>query len=440
MGFFSSLKKNLLLKTNNPNIDKNLLHTHPQQVHAHDWKQKLTIDLRKAKPQLSIWLDIVIDNIQEANSILWKRLEFLLISLDITENEAHEFTQKFVHWVNDMGYTSISDFRSELQYQLAIVLDLEDENSEKNRLIKKIYTSLSKTREHFSTRLHTLFSHHQTLSQAFWEELEEAFIMSDIGVEATKVLINKIKKQSHTQHTSLENIQNILTNELEKIFKTSHTIIAVNPPEIILVVGVNGVGKTTTIAKLAYRMRLQGKKVLIAAADTFRAAAKEQLEVWTKRIDVSLYAKEANTDPAAVVWEALDLAVKEFFDVVLIDTAGRLHTKHNLMDELIKIHTVIQKKQPSAPHRTILIIDATSGQNALQQTKMFHSAINISDIILTKLDGTAKGGIAIAIATTYNIPITYIGLGEKMEDLRPFIGDTFAQSLLTHGALILEPQ
>ncbi len=195
-------------------------------------------------------------------------------------------------------------------------------------------------------------------------------------------------------------------------------------------VGVNGVGKTTTIAKLAYRARMQGKKVLIAAADTFRAAAVEQLQVWAERVGADFHAKGTGADPAAVAYEAVDMAQKGGYDLLFVDTAGRLHTKHNLMEELHKIRNVIARKHPGAPHRSILVIDATTGQNALQQTRMFKETSGVDEVILTKLDGTAKGGVALAVAVRFGLPITYIGLGEKMEDLRPFDAHDFARALL----------
>jgi fused signal recognition particle receptor len=194
--------------------------------------------------------------------------------------------------------------------------------------------------------------------------------------------------------------------------------------------GVNGVGKTTTIAKLAHRAQMQGRKVLIAAGDTFRAAAIEQLEIWAKRVGSGFYAKKAGADPAAVAFEALDKAVRENYDLLFVDTAGRLHTKSNLMEELKKIKRVLDKKHPGAPHRIILVVDATTGQNAVSQTKLFNEHIGVDEIVLTKLDGTAKGGVVLSIAIEQGMPITFIGLGEKMEDLRPFEGRFFAQALL----------
>ncbi|UYH53247.1 signal recognition particle-docking protein FtsY [Lawsonia intracellularis] len=433
MGFFSSLK-NALLSSNSKvtNSTKLNIELQPSTTTANDgWKEQLIISLRQAKPQLSLWLDLTLKGITHANEQLWERVTFLLVTLGVSENEARAFTQNFQQWSMDLGYTKLSDFRSELQYRLSLTLELEDEESEQNRLLTKIHTGLAKTREHLSQGLKTVFSHHKKLSNDFWDELEELFILSDMGVETAEMLTSRLKIRATKANISIpEELSPLLANELEIILKISPRVLAINPPEVILLIGVNGVGKTTTIAKLAYRMHLQGKKVLLAAADTFRAAAIEQLEVWAQRIGIVFYTKGTGADPAAVAWEAVEHAIQKQFDVVLIDTAGRLHTKTNLMDELSKIRNVIAKKHPGAPHRTILIIDATTGQNALQQTKVFKESTGIDEIIVTKLDGTAKGGVAIAVSLQYGIPITYVGLGEKMEDLQPFNGEKFAKALL----------
>ena len=255
--------------------------------------------------------------------------------------------------------------------------------------------------------------------------------MADMGVEAATELCKRLKSRARAASaTTPEELRPLLAAELEDIFRIPRRVVAVNPPEVVLIIGVNGVGKTTTIAKLAYRARMQGKKVLLAAADTFRAAAVEQLGIWAERTGSGFHSKGQNADPAAVAWEAMDVAIRDQYDILFIDTAGRLHTKSNLMDELHKIREVIARKHPGAPHRSILIVDATTGQNALQQTKIFKETAGIDELILTKLDGTAKGGVAVAVSMQYGIPITYVGLGEKMEDLRPFNGDDFAKALL----------
>ena len=337
----------------------------------------------------------------------------------------------FAAWAERMEYEEVADFRSELQYRLALALDLEDEEDERSRIFLKLHQGLERTREQLGKGLSTLFASHGDLSADFWDELEELFIMADMGVEAAAELCKRLKSRARAASaTTPEELRPLLAAELEEIFRIPRGVVAVNPPEVVLIIGVNGVGKTTTIAKLAYRARMQGKKVLLAAADTFRAAAVEQLGIWAERTGSGFHSKGQNADPAAVAWEAMDIAIRDQYDILFIDTAGRLHTKSNLMDELHKIREVIARKHPGAPHRSILIVDATTGQNALQQTKIFKEAAGIDELILTKLDGTAKGGVAVAVSMQYGIPITYVGLGEKMEDLRPFNGDDFAKALL----------
>ena len=394
-------------------------------------EEALSLALRQAEPKLSAWLSVVLKDVEEADDLLWKRLGFLLRALETPESEAPAFIEDFRGWLKRMDYRWLEDFRSELQYRLAIALDMEDEEDERDRLFSKLQAGLARTTERFGQGLKALFSGHTELTPAFWDEMEELFIMADMGAEPTFALVKKLKdRASAAGITTPDALMPILEEEVEAIFKTPRRIAAVNAPEVILMVGVNGVGKTTTIAKLAYRARMQGKKVLIAAADTFRAAAVEQLEVWAQRIGADFHSKGMNADPAAVAYEAMDKALKGGYDVIFIDTAGRLHTKSNLMDELHKIRMVVERKHPGAPHRTILVIDAPTGQNALQQTKMFKDTSGVNEIILTKLDGTAKGGVALAVASQFELPITFIGLGEKMEDLRPFDPHDFARALL----------
>ncbi|WP_295638432.1 signal recognition particle-docking protein FtsY [uncultured Mailhella sp.] len=394
-------------------------------------EERLTLALREAEPRLSAWLSIVLDGVEEADDLLWKRLSFLLRALETPENEAREFLDDFRGWLERMDYHWLEDFRSELQYRLALALDMEDEEDERDRLFAKLQNGLARTRARFGQGLSALMAGHSELSQDFWDEMEELFIMADMGAEPSLALVRRLKERSRAEGvTTPGGLMPLLEQEVEAIFKTPRRIAAVNPPEVILMVGVNGVGKTTTIAKLAYRAKMQGKKVLIAAADTFRAAAVEQLEVWAGRIGADFHAKGMGADPAAVAFEAMDKAMQGGYDVLFIDTAGRLHTKSNLMDELHKIRMVVERKLPGAPHRTILVIDATTGQNALQQTKMFKDTSGVNEIILTKLDGTAKGGVALAVASQFELPITFVGLGEKMEDLRPFDPHDFARALL----------
>lgn len=394
-------------------------------------EEELTVRLRACEPRLSVWLDTVLDGVTEAGPLLEKRIRFLLSSLEAPAAEIDSFVSDFSGWLERMEYRNLDEFRSELQYRLALALDLEDEEDERSRLFIKLSDGLAKTREQFSRRLEGLFASNGELNDEFWEQMEEIFIMADLGYEASEELVSRLRERCRQEKvTSSQGVREVLRQEIKSIFAQPRRISAVNPPEIVLMIGVNGAGKTTTIAKLAYRDRMQGKKVMIAAADTFRAAAIDQLRVWSERVGTLFHAKQPGADPASVAYEAVDRAIKEGVDVLYVDTAGRLQTKVNLMDELTKIRQVIGKKHPGVPHRTVLVLDATTGQNALSQAKLFKESAGVDELILTKLDGTAKGGVAIAVAMQYKLPITFIGLGEKVEDLRPFNGDDYADALL----------
>lgn len=436
MGFFSSIKKLW-----GPGVDEaapvsGSAASSPDVFQAvsddsGDWRGALTLSLREAEPRLSSWLSLVLQGVTESGPLLWERLGFLFDSLEVPAEEKGKFIASFSSWLDEMGYVLVEEFRSELQYRLALALDLEDEEDEKSRLLLKLSDSLAKTREQLGRGLDTLFSSHSSITDALWEELEELLIIADVGVASSQELVSRLKKRAYREKIiEPAALRSLLFKELVEVFTPRKRIQAVTLPEVVMVIGVNGVGKTTTIAKMAYRARMQGKKVMVAAADTFRAAAVEQLEVWSKRADASFYAKGANADPAAVAYEAVEKAMEEGVDLLLVDTAGRLHTKINLMEELTKIRRVLGKKHTGAPHRSVLVIDATTGQNALSQVKLFREAAGIDEIILTKLDGTAKGGIVAAVAMQFGIPITYVGLGEKMEDLRPFDGEQFARALI----------
>ena len=391
----------------------------------------LLVRLRAAEPRLSIWLDISLDGVENANDLFWHRLSFLLRSLEAPENEIEAFTSDFKNWLERMEYWHIDEFRSELQYRLALALDLEDEEDERNRLLLKLRKGLAKTRDSLGRQLDNIFASHGELDDNFWNELEELFIMADMGYDTSLAMVERLKESARINKIKESaGMKKLLFEEMKTIFNTPRKIKTVNKPEVILMSGVNGAGKTTTIAKLANRMRMQGKKVLVVAADTFRAAAIEQLQVWADRAGAMFYAKSPGADPAAVAWEGLEMALRENVDVVFIDTAGRLQTRTNLMEELGKIRQVLAKKHPGSPHRSILVLDATTGQNALSQARLFREAAAVDELILTKIDGTAKGGVALAVALQEKLPISFVGLGEKMEDLRPFNGEDFAGALL----------
>ena len=391
----------------------------------------LTLRLRGAQPRLSAWLAIILEGVDTAGELLNARLLFLLRSLDVPGGEAQTFVREFDEWLTRMEYRRLEEFRSELQYRLALALDLEDEEDERNRLFLKISEGLARTREHLARRLDALFSGHGELDEEFWENMEELFILADMGYETSLALVERLKSAARREGiTRADLVRDVLRRELEAVFAAPRRITAVNLPEVVLMVGVNGVGKTTTIGKLAHRARLRGKKVMIAAADTFRAAAVEQLRVWAERAGALFHAGPPGAEPAAVAYEAVEAAVRAGVDVLFVDTAGRLQTKTNLMEELAKIRQVLGKKHPGAPHRTILVLDATTGQNALSQTRFFKDASGVDELVLTKLDGTAKGGIAVAVVMEHALPISFVGLGEKLEDLRPFSGAGYAAALL----------
>ncbi len=433
MGFFSSIKKlwGGASQGDAPQAAPETAAAALDLPSSGDWRQNLTLSLRRAEPRLSVWLNLILQDVPCAGPLLWERLGFLFDALEAPPAEKDAFIKAFADWLDAMGYAAVDEFRSELQYRLALALDLEDEEDERSRLLLKLSDGLAKTREQIGRGLDQLFASHATVTEALWEEMEEILIAGDVGVNAARDLTARLKRRAFREKvTDPAKLRSLLHAELCAAFAPVKRIQAVNPPEVVLIVGVNGVGKTTTIAKLAYRARLQGRKVLVAAADTFRAAAVEQLAIWAKRADAGFHSKGANADPAAVAFEAVEKAVAEGYDLLLVDTAGRLHTKTNLMEELNKIKRVLAKRHPGAPHRSILVIDATTGQNALSQTKLFQEACGVDEIVLTKLDGTAKGGIVAAVAMQFGIPITFVGLGEKMEDLRPFDGGDFAGALL----------
>ena len=289
---------------------------------------------------------------------------------------------------------------------------------------------LSKTRKILTTDIDELFSGQRKIDEDLLEDLEEMLITSDIGVATATDLIEKISKKSNNI-SDAEALKAFLKEEILQVISEQPPVKEAisQKPHVVMVVGVNGVGKTTTIGKLAAKQTSKGKKVLIAAADTFRAAAIEQLTVWAERANADIVKHKDKADPAAVVYDSIEAAISRDVDVVYIDTAGRLHTKINLMEEIKKIKRTAGKRIPEAPHEVLLVLDATTGQNALSQAKIFNDALDITGLALTKLDGTAKGGIVISICSTLNIPLQYIGVGESIDDLQDFDAYQFVEAL-----------
>jgi len=297
---------------------------------------------------------------------------------------------------------------------------------------KKVSNSLTRTRESAFGRVLGLLTGRGSLDESFWENLEELLIAADVGVETTINLVERLRQRAKQEGLRTpESVEKGLREALLTILTApaGRAIAARSPLEVILVVGVNGVGKTTSIAKLAYRYRQAGRKVILAAADTFRAAAEEQLTIWGQRVGVPVIAHQPGADPGAVVFDALQSAQAQKADVVIVDTAGRLHTKTNLMEELKKIRRVVTKVVPDGPHQVLLVVDANTGQNALAQARQFTSAVTVTGVILAKLDSSARGGMAFAISKELNIPIQYVGTGETLDDLEEFNPVEFVNAL-----------
>jgi len=293
---------------------------------------------------------------------------------------------------------------------------------------------LARTKSNFTDRLHTLLRGRSVTAEVL-DELEEVLIGADIGVEASMRILETLENDPQRRSSNGEwAVERVRAEMHDMLTRTGHAInISESPPTVILVVGVNGVGKTTTIGKLAARFNDSGHSVLIGSADTFRAAADEQLDIWAERAKADIVRHHRGADAASVAYDAVAAAISRNKDIVIIDTAGRLHTKSNLMEELRKIRRVIAKHDPSYPHETLLVLDATSGQNALVQAKQFNEAVGITGIALTKLDSSAKGGIVIAVAEELGVPIKLVGVGEQMEDLQHFDADLFLDALFESG-------
>jgi fused signal recognition particle receptor len=306
-----------------------------------------------------------------------------------------------------------------------------DEPEKKAGWFGRLKQKLTSTRDMIAGRMERFLSAVRVIDDDVLDELEEILISSDLGVRTTQDILYKIRGQVAKKELSdVEALKLAIKNRVVEMLSIKKNPIPEASPTVYMVVGVNGVGKTTTIAKLARARKQAGKKVLLAAGDTFRAAAVEQLTIWAERLGVDIVSQPTGADPSAVVFDSLSAAKARNADVVIIDTAGRLHTKVNLMEELKKIKRVANKAHPGSPHETILVLDANTGQNAVRQTEIFHQDIGIDSIIVTKLDGTSKGGVIVSIANEYKIPITHIGLGESLEDLRPFDPEAFAEAIL----------
>ena len=295
----------------------------------------------------------------------------------------------------------------------------------------KLKSGLGKTKSTMSDKMNNVFSVFRKVDEDLLDELEEVLITSDIGVETSMKIIDELRhKIKHDNIKDEEEVKVALKEIMANLLDIDSSLNIDNAPAVIVVIGVNGVGKTTSIGKIANRLRQEGKKVMIAAADTFRAAAVEQIEIWARRANVPIVKKEEGSDPASVVFDAIEKAKEDKMDVLIVDTAGRLHNKKNLMDELNKINKIIDTKLPDSSKETLLVLDAETGQNAISQVKAFKETANITGLILTKLDGTAKGGVVLGIVDENQIPIKFIGVGEQIDDMQEFNAKEFLDAII----------
>jgi fused signal recognition particle receptor len=342
--------------------------------------------------------------------------------------------------VEDHVEAAMEDAENAIEFQDADTPLLETETEglptdtgrEKGRFFKKLRERLHKSREQLSNRIDRLVFGKKTIDLDLLDELEEILITSDLGVHTTQILLSKVAEKIKRQELSdPAKLREQLREEIQTLVSLPAQPLdfRADRPFVIMVIGVNGVGKTTTIGKLAHQLKQEGLMVMLGAVDTFRAAAIEQLILWGERVDVPVVRQKRGSDPSAVAFDAIDAAVARDMDVVILDTAGRMHTKTNLMEELKKVQRVLNKKMPAAPHEVLLVLDASTGQNALSQARLFKESIGVTGLILTKLDGTARGGIIVAICDELKLPVRYIGIGETLEDLRPFDPEEFTQAL-----------
>ena len=296
----------------------------------------------------------------------------------------------------------------------------------------KLKTGLNKTKISFDEKINDVFSNFRKVDEEFLDELEEVLIMSDIGMETSIKIISSLRERIKKENIKdEEDVKQVLREEMQKILDITDINLHLNTkPSVILVVGVNGVGKTTSIGKMANRLAKDGKKVVVAAADTFRAAAVEQLEIWAKRAGADIVKRDEGVDPASVVFDAIKKTKENGADILIVDTAGRLHNKKYLMDELNKIQKVINKEMPDSDKEVLLVIDGTTGQNAIQQVKAFKQEADITGIVLTKLDGTAKGGVIVGIVEENKIPVKFIGVGEQIDDMEIFNSEEFVKAII----------
>ncbi len=359
----------------------------------------------------------------------WKKAKTQDIKEEIKETEVVEETEA-------VEQTEVTKETQELTEQspadVALQEDTSDIPEEKGGFFSKLKKGLGKTRDALNEKLDSVLTVFKKIDEELYEELEEALIMADVGVETSMYIIEELRKKVKEKHlTESEELKSEISDIIADILsKNDNSIKLTTTPAVIMVIGVNGVGKTTSIGKMAARYIAEGKSVMLGAADTFRAAAIDQLQIWADRVGADIVKHDEGSDPGSVVFDAIAKAKAKKSDVIIIDTAGRLHNKKNLMDELSKISRIIDRELPGCSKESLLVLDATTGQNAVNQTEVFKESAGITGIILTKLDGSAKGGIVLAIAHEHDIPVKLVGVGEGIDDLQSFDAPEFAKSMI----------
>ena len=424
MGFFKWFKKN----KKDENTEESNINSQEQIQEIEDESEEKTQEIESGSEETQEIEDERQEEIQEVED---EREEIQEVEDEREEiQEVEESEEKTQEIESEKEVQEIKDEREEIQEVEEVNKQEPEEEPKKKGFFAKIKMGLSKTRASILNGVEQVLSSFTKIDEELFEELEESLIMSDIGVETSIYIMNKVReivKEERIKEVS--EIKNVIIRVISNILEEDTQEFSLKSPTVILVIGVNGVGKTTTIGKLANNYKKEGKKVILAAGDTFRAAAIDQLQVWGERSDIDVIKHQEGSDPAAVVFDAIQAGKARGADLLICDTAGRLHNKKNLMEELKKIARIVNRENPDAQIETLLVLDATTGQNALQQAKLFSEVSDITGIVLTKLDGTAKGGVVIAIKNELKIPVRFIGVGEGIEDLRPFDAKEFSKAL-----------
>ena len=427
-------KEETILEEIEKNIDENELKKIEKEIEEELIQEELVFDLEenleKLEEEVEVLKDILEDKLIEVELEEEKQEEKNLEELEqvLEELEQEESEEAILEKIEkNLEEEEIKEIENEIEEE---VEEKIEDKPKKSTFFSKIKEGLSKTRNSILNGVEQVLSSFTKIDEELFEELEEALIMSDIGVETSTYIIDKVKdivKQERIK--DVEEVKGVIIKVITEILEEETEEFELKNPSVILVIGVNGVGKTTTIGKLANNYKKEGRKVILAAGDTFRAAAIDQLQVWGERTGIDVIRHQEGSDPAAVVFDAIKAGKARGADLLICDTAGRLHNKKNLMEELKKIARIVNRENPDAQVETLLVLDATTGQNALQQAKLFSEVADITGIVLTKLDGTAKGGVVIAIKNEMKIPVRFIGVGEGIEDLRPFDAKEFSKAL-----------